>query len=100
MRQSIIDASWRLQLVSDLCCLSQEENDFALPAAKEDQPCVDMDSERERGEVACMGNSGESEQLVARMLSSPESLVHLCLQKDSLLQGKQVIKMFQLEGDL
>eukprot|EP00795_Rhopilema_esculentum_P014543 gene14543-5610_t len=99
LRQSINDASWRLQLVSDLCSFPQEENDSALPAAKADQPSVDTDSEGEYDEVPCIGNSGESEQLVARMLSSSESLVHLCLQKDSLLRGKQVIKMFQLEGD-
>ena len=41
---------------------------------------------------------GKSENLLSQMLSSPESLAHLCLQKGSLFQAQQVIKVFQLEG--
>ena len=39
-----------------------------------------------------------NDKLLSQMLSSPESLAHLCLQKGSLLQAQQVIKVFQLEG--
>ena len=43
--------------------------------------------------------NAKDEHLLSRMLSSPESLVYLCLRKGSILQGQQVIQMFNLSGE-
>ena len=96
LQQNLNHAIWRFELVSGF-----NSDDNSAENSMEDAHSVEkepIDASRSNFKVRI--SEGKSEHLLSQMLSSPESLAHLCLQKGSMLQAQQVIKVFQLEGKL
>ena len=96
IQQNLNHAIWRFELVSGFHYddnLGECSTEDAYSVQKEPSNASRPNFERKMGE-------GRSEHVLSQMLSSPESLAHLCLQKGSMLQAQQVIKVFQLEGKL
>ena len=94
LRQNLNHAVWRFGLVSGFRS-SDNSIEFCMQSARLSREYPpDADSCDFKGEEM----HGKSESVLSQMLSSPESLAHLCLQKGSLFQAQQVIKVFQLEG--
>eukprot|EP00794_Sanderia_malayensis_P003215 gene3215-3692_t len=89
--QCVREAIWRLQLVSGFD--NEEDVEVKKEKATEDEDSnVSPDLTEDEKKAKC------EKMLLSRMLSSPESLVYLCLRKGSNLQAKQVLKMFNLYG--
>ena len=94
LRQNLNHAIWRFELVSGFNS-GDNSTEFTMKrirSSREDPPLTNS-CDFEEKEIC-----NTSEHVLSQMLSSPESLAHLCLQKGSLLQAQQVIKVFQLEG--
>ena len=94
LRQNVNHAIWRYELVSGC---SSVENSVEL-SLKVRSSSFEEPSETSSIDLEATQFNGKPDHLLSQMLSSPDSLAHLCLQKGSLVQAQQVIKVFQLEG--
>ena len=99
LQKNVNDALWRLQLVSGFNRCLQDDADRSKQSSIETEGSSDsQQSPATRDGPDTTQVARKEKQLLSQLLSSPESLVHLCLRKGSMVQAEQVIKMFQLEG--
>ena len=99
LQKNVNDALWRLQLVSGFNrCLQDNSNHSRQSSIETEESSDSQRSSAIRDDHETMQLVRKEKQLLPQLLSSPESLVHLCLRKGSMVQTEQVIKMFQLES--
>ena len=99
LQKNVNDALWRLQLVSGFNRCLQDDEDRSRQSSIETEGSSDSQQPpASRDDRVTTQVVRKEKQLLPQLLSSPESLVHLCLRKGSMVQAEQVIKMFQLEG--
>ncbi|XP_028414314.1 zinc finger FYVE domain-containing protein 26-like isoform X2 [Dendronephthya gigantea] len=123
LSQYINEAQWRYQLVSTCCDVDDleddvmddqtgffsDDSDLDLEVGKDEdekrdgnvsKPSKRRKKDLDEGEATKPSAVATSlEVSIPRLLSSPSSLVYMCMKKDSYAQAKNIIKLFNVEEE-